>query len=72
MVSRDLYLWLPTYGDMAKSKHIDKFANGPGCRAKARALRTIAEQVANPRSKARMLDMACAWDARAETYDTMA
>jgi len=56
---------------MANRKSAEKFNTAAACRAKASALRTVADQAGIVESKSRMLRMAQEWDALADAYDAL-
>jgi hypothetical protein len=45
-----------------------KFTSAVECKAKAASLRTVSAHAHNPESKARMIEMALYWDARAAEH----
>jgi hypothetical protein len=47
----------------------NKFTTAPACRAKAASFRTMAQLVSHPELKAKMLQQAEEWEAKAGTFE---
>ena len=53
---------------MSRGTPEDLFDGEPACRDKAASLRAMAEQASSPDSKARTLEIAKEWEAKADGY----